>query len=304
MPAWNLNGRSALITGSARGIGLGTAAALARRGMRVAMLDVDADALERAAADVPGAIALPADVTDRDGLAAAVDAAVERLGGLDVVMANAGIAPVGFVRSVDEAVFERTLEINVLGVWRTVRLTLPHVLERRGYVLPVASLAALTGVPAFGSYGPSKAAVESLANQLRVEVAHHGVDVGCAYFGFIDTDMVRGAFEHDVYGVLRRGLKGPIAKTTSVDGAVAAVVRGIENRSRLVYSPGWVRGAIALRSLLVRLGERDARRLLPEAERAFEAAVAERGAGAASAPAGPGGAAGMAGAERSEITTG
>ena len=296
MPTWELDGRSALITGAARGIGLGTSRALAARGMRVAMLDVDAAALEEAAATVPGAAAFPADVTDRDGLRTAVEAAVERFGGLDVAMANAGIAPVGFIRSVDEEVFERTLAINVTGVWRTVRYALPHVIARRGYILPVASLAALSGVPAFGSYGPSKAAVESFANQLRVEVAHHGVDVGCAYFGFIDTDMVRGAFAHETYSRMRAGLKGPIGKTTTLDGAVAAVVRGIAERRRLVVSPRWVRAAIALRAPLTRAAERDALRLLPEMEKVYEGEIAERGVAAASAPAGPGGAAGMAGA--------
>ena len=295
---WKLDCRVALITGAARGIGLGTAKALASRGVRVAMLDVDADALERAAAEVPGSAGFPADVTDRDGLEAAVAAAVERFGGLDVVMANAGIAPVGFIRSIDEETFERTIAINVIGVWRTVRLTLPHVLERRGYVLPVASLAALGGVPAFGSYGPSKAAVEAFANQLRAEVAHHGVDVGCAYFGFIDTDMVRGAFAHETYSQLREGIRGPIGRTSSLDGAVAAVVRGIERRSRLVYSPRWVRAAIALRAGLARAAERDALKLLPEGERTYEAEIAAKGVAEASRPAGPGGQAGMAAAER------
>ena len=296
MTQWQLDGRVALITGAARGIGLGTASALAQRGVRVAMLDVDASELERAAAGVPGSAAFAADVTDREELAGAVDAAVERFGGLDIVMANAGIAPVGFIRSVDEEVFERTIAVNVIGVWRTVRLTLPHVLERRGYVLNVASLAALGGVPAFGSYGPSKSAVEAFANQLRVEVAHHGVDVGCAYFGFIDTDMVRGAFAHDTYKRLREGIRGPIGKTTSVDGAVAAVVRGIEERRRLVVSPRWVRAAIAMRAALARAADRDARRVLPAIEPVYEADVARQGAAEASRPAGPGGDAGMAGA--------
>src|SRR5688572_12392992 len=126
---WELNGRTALITGAARGIGLGTATALAQRGVRVAMLDVDGAAVETAAAGVPGAIALAADVTDRAGLASAVDQAVAELGGLDIVMANAGVAPTGFIRSVDEATFERAVAINVIGVWRTVRLCLPHVIE-------------------------------------------------------------------------------------------------------------------------------------------------------------------------------
>jgi NAD(P)-dependent dehydrogenase (short-subunit alcohol dehydrogenase family) len=153
-------------------------------------------------------------------------------------------------------------------------------------------------VPALGSYGPSKAAVESFSNQLRVEVAHHGVGVGCAYFGFIDTDMVRGGFESATYQVLRRTLRGPIGKTTSVEGAAAAVVRGMQERSRLVTAPKWVRGAIAARAVMGRLADREALTAMRDAEAAFDAEVAREGAAAASAPAGAGGAAGMAGAAR------
>jgi NAD(P)-dependent dehydrogenase (short-subunit alcohol dehydrogenase family) len=297
---WELDGRTALITGAARGIGLGTAQALAKRGVRVAMLDVDGPAVEAAAAGVPGAVALAADVTDRNGLGAAVDRAVAELGGLDIVMANAGVAPTGFIRSVDEATFERTIAINLVGVWRTVRLTLPHVMERRGYVLNVASLAAIVGTPVFGSYGPSKAAVESFSNQLRMEVAHHGVDVGCGYFGFIDTDMVRGAYVHPAYELLRSKLKGPIGKTYPISKAIDAVVAGIEGRARLVYAPKWVRAAIAAGPVLVRLSERDARKHLPEAEAAFEREVAEKGVAAASSAAGPGGEAATAAQPRGE----
>ena len=78
-------------------------------------------------------------MTDTAALKRAVEGTVERFGGIDVVIANAGIAPVGTVATIDPEAFERTIEVNLLGVWRTVRAALPHVIERRGYILPIAS---------------------------------------------------------------------------------------------------------------------------------------------------------------------
>ena len=119
-------------------------------------------------------------------------------------MANAGIAPAGMVRSVDPAAFERTVEINLLGVWRTVRACLPHVIERKGYVLVTASLAAAIHGPGMAAYSAAKAGAEAFADSLRIEVKHLGVDVGVAYFGFIDTDMVRAADAHPALGSAAR----------------------------------------------------------------------------------------------------
>jgi NAD(P)-dependent dehydrogenase (short-subunit alcohol dehydrogenase family) len=294
--AWDLEGRSVLITGAARGIGLGTARGLAARGARVALLDIDADALGEAGESVAGSRTFVADVTDEGSMAAAVAGTVEAFGGIDVVMANAGMAPLGLLRYVDPVVFDRAWQVNFGGAWRTIRLTLPHVIERRGYVLAIASLAAPLAAPTLASYGPSKAAVESLANMLRMEVRHLGVDVGCAYFGFMDTDMVRGVEDRPLYVQLRSAIKPPIGKTYPASMAVAAAVKGIENRSRLVYAPKWARGVIAARTLLQRISERDAVDTLAAADAAFAAEVREKGAAEASRPAGAGGAAAMRGA--------
>ena len=108
------------------------------------------------------------------------------------MIANAGIAPpVTTVAGVDPDAFERVIDINLLGVWRTVRATLPHVRARRGYILCIASMAAAVHAPLMAPYNMAKAGVEALADSLRPELAGDGVAVGCAYFGFIDTDMVR-----------------------------------------------------------------------------------------------------------------
>jgi NAD(P)-dependent dehydrogenase (short-subunit alcohol dehydrogenase family) len=292
---WSVNGKVVLVTGAARGIGAEASRRLAARGARVALLDIDGEALQAVAADCPGSAAFTADVTDVEALQAAVDAAAEQLGGIDAVVANAGIAAVGMVRSLDPAAFERTIEINVLGVWRTVRACLPYIIERRGYVLPVASLAAASHMPGMAAYCASKAAVEAFANALRSELAHLGVDVGCAYFSWIDTEMVRGSDRTAIGGKMRGKLKGPLARTYPVSVAAEAVVQGIEGRSRRVLTPGWIAGILALRGILQPLAEFQGRRQAPEADRIAEAENARLGVAEATRPVGDGGAAAMGG---------
>ena len=247
----------------------------------------------------PGAAAFEADITDVEALSDAVEAAVERFGGIDVVVANAGLAGAGMVRSIDPAVFERTVEVNLLGVWRTVRLCLPHVIARRGYVLTIASLAAVGHAPGMAPYAASKAGVEAFADSLRVEVRHLGVDVGVGYFAFIDTDLVRGSDAHPVFGKLRTQLPGPLAKTYPLSEVGDAVVDGIVRRRRWVTVPSWIRAAILLRGPLQLLSELGGRERAAEADAGFEADVATRGAETASAPVGAGGQAAAVRRERS-----
>ena len=125
-----LAGRRILITGAARGIGAALAVQLAARGARLALLDLDADRLHATAeACGPDTFIRRCDVSDAEAVGAAIDAAAERLGGLDVVVANAGIAAAGPLRLQDRRSWERVIEINLLGVMYTDRAALPH-LER------------------------------------------------------------------------------------------------------------------------------------------------------------------------------
>ena len=232
--SWSLQGRTVLITGAARGIGAESARRVAARGANVALVGLEPEELERVATQCGSNAAwFEADVTDTEALERAVAGAVERFGGLDVVMANAGIAPAGMVRSMDPAAFERTIEINLLGAWRTVRAALPHVIERRGYVLVVASVAAVAHAPGLAAYAASKAGVEAFSDSLRTEVAHLGVDVGVGYFHWIDTDMVRGADAHPAMENFRAQTSGPLGKTYSVASVGKAVVEGMEQRAQV-----------------------------------------------------------------------
>src|SRR5215211_2433768 len=210
---WDLNGRTVLITGAARGIGAESARRLAARGARLALVGLEPEELERVASQCgPEAAWFEADVTDPEALERAVAGAVERFGGIDGVMANAGIEGGGMVRAVDPGAFDRVIEVNLMGVWRTVRACLPEVIERRGYVLVVASMAVVAQPPGMASYNASKAGAEAFANSLRAEVKHLGVDVGCAYFAFIDTDMVSGSDSHPALGFARARLPGALGK--------------------------------------------------------------------------------------------
>jgi NAD(P)-dependent dehydrogenase (short-subunit alcohol dehydrogenase family) len=287
---WDLRGKTVFITGAARGIGAETARRAAAAGANVALVGLEPEELQRVAAQCgSGAAAFECDVTDWQALERAVEGTVERFGGIDVVMANAGIAPAGMVRSVDPAAFERTVEINLLGVWRTVRTSLPQVVERKGYVLVTASLAAAIHGPGMAAYSAAKAGAEAFADSLRTEVKHLGVDVGVAYFGFIDTDMVRATDAHPALGALRANASGPIAKTYPVSQVGKAVVEGMEKRSRWVVVPRWSRALLVLRTALSPLFDRVSSKTAVEADELFQQDVVNRGVEAASAPMGPGG---------------
>ena len=163
MARFELDRKVALVTGGARGIGLATARALVARGASVAIVDLQADAAAGAAAQLHDtrALGLAADVTDRGALQRAVAITVERFGGLDVVVANAGIAArVATFRAVASENFERVLDVNLTGVWRTVEAALPEVLRRRGHVVVVSSIYAFTNGAGNVAYAMSKAAVE------------------------------------------------------------------------------------------------------------------------------------------------
>lgn len=246
-----IDGRAILITGGARGIGADAARRLIARGARVALVDRDGDAVERTAAEL-GDRATPfvADVTDFAALQAVVDGAATRLGGIDVAIANAGISGIPSpVATIDPAEFERVIEINLVGVWRTVRAALPHVVERKGYVLAIASLAAVVPAPLIAAYVASKHGVEGFARTLRMELAHTGTRVGVGYFGFIDTDMVRTARAQAIVQRTMGTLPGFLERPLPVGAAGAAVVRGVERRAKHVYAPRWVPAVLALRGL-------------------------------------------------------
>ncbi len=254
---YNVSGRTVFITGAARGIGAETARRLHRKGANVALVGLEPERLQALAAELgERAAAFEADVSDYEALQRAVAATVERFGGIDVGIANAGIAFTGPLASAPVEQVERTLAVNFLGVWRTDRALIEQIVERKGYLLNISSLSAIAHAPLMAPYSSAKAGVEAFTNALRMETAPSGARVGCAYFGFIDTDLVRASFAQPSTQGVRRKSPGFLTKPAPVSTAVDAIERGIEQRSARVWAPRWVGPMIALRGLIQPLTER------------------------------------------------
>jgi len=260
-----------LITGAARGIGAATAERLVSGGAKVVLVDVDEGPLRETAErlDTNSATSIVGDVTELSDMEAAVAHAAKRFGGLDVVMANAGIASYGSTGAVDPATFRRVIDVNITGVFHTVRAALPQLLQRKGYVLVVSSAAAYAPAPGLAPYNASKAGVEHFANALRLELGHQGIAVGSAHMSWIDTPMVQDAKDDlSAFREMLKALPGPMGKTTSVEACAEAFARGIEKRATRVNVPGWVGVTRWLKPLLTSkpmalLSRRDAKRILP-----------------------------------------
>jgi NAD(P)-dependent dehydrogenase (short-subunit alcohol dehydrogenase family) len=146
--------------------------------------------------------------------------------------------------------FERTIEVNLLGVWRTNRAVLDEIVRNRGYLLNISSLSAASHAPLMGAYTASKAGVEAMTDALRMELAPSGARVGCAYFGFIDTDLVKGSFAHPSTQALTAVMPGFVARPAPLSQAIDAIELGVARRSARVWAPRFVGGALVLRGLL------------------------------------------------------
>src|ERR1700727_2991705 len=248
------------ITGGGQGIGAEVARRLRAKGAKLVLTVV-------------------ADVRDLAAMQDAAAKAVEKFGGIDTVVANAGIASYGSVLQVDPEAVKRVLDVNLLGVFHTVRATLPSVIDRRGYVLIVSSLAAFTAAPGMAPYDMSKAGNEHLAHALRLEVADRGVTVGSAHMSWIDTAMVRDSkSDLPTFREQQAKFPWPLNKTTSLDNCAAAFVKGIEGRKNRVYCPSWVGVFRWLKPLLsTRLGERPVRNSTGDLLARMDAEVAALG---------------------------
>ncbi len=275
-----LDGKVVLITGAARGIGAQSARLAAARGARVALVGLEPERLRALAGELgPGHAWFEADVTDQASLDRAVAGTVERLGGIDAVLANAGVANNSTVASSPVDVVARTIEVNLVGVVRTIGATLPHVTARRGYILMVSSAAAFTVLPGMAAYCASKAGVEQFGNALRLEVAHKGVAVGTIHPSWIETDLVRDQrSDSPTFRAALASLPWPMSETTSVEDCAQAIVDGIERRRRRIYVPRTVAIVQALRTIVTGpLGELPIRRRARTMVPALEAEVQSLG---------------------------
>lgn len=239
----DLGGQVVVVTGAARGVGAGLARELARRGAVPVLVGLEPEELAAtAAACSPQAGWWEADVTDLAAMRRVAQEVTDRYLRVDAVVANAGIATGGPFTDSDPDVWERVLTVNLLGSATTARAFLPALAASRGYLLQIASLAALTPAPLMTAYCASKSGVEAFAHALRPEAALQGVKVGVGYLSWTDTDMVRGADEDPVMRDMRASLPWPLNRTYPLQPAVERLADGVSRRSAHVYAQAWLRG--------------------------------------------------------------
>jgi NAD(P)-dependent dehydrogenase (short-subunit alcohol dehydrogenase family) len=147
----------------------------------------------------------------------------------------------GSLLEVDPGEFRRVIDVNLIGVFHTVRAALPALIERRGYVLVVASLASYVAAPGMAAYGASKAGVEQFTTALGLEMAPYGVDVGSAHMSWVDTPLLRRARSESAgFAGMLAALPGPLKRTLSAELCAARLVTALDQRKRYVHVPAWV----------------------------------------------------------------
>lgn len=246
-------GRRVLITGGARGIGAALARRLHHRGARVGLLGLEPELLEQVAASCGDGPWRGCDVRDQAQVEEGVRHVVERLGGLDIVIANAGIGAQMPIVGGNVDIMKRTVEVNLMGTYYTLRSAAEHIGHPGGYALAIASAAAAAHLPLMGAYSASKAGVEALGNTLRIEMEHLGAKVGVGYLAEIDTDMTSIGFSTQAAGKIKK--LSAFTSVSPLEVAIAALERGIAKRKRRVYAPRWVGALLPLRAFAQRMVE-------------------------------------------------
>jgi NAD(P)-dependent dehydrogenase (short-subunit alcohol dehydrogenase family) len=264
MAHYDLKGRVVAITGSTGGLGSAVAKALIAKGARLALFDLDGAATAaqaRALGDDRQAHGWAVDVSSLASLKAAMDETARHFGGIDVTIANAGITAVESILTADTGRFERVIDVNLNGVWRTFRAALPHVQSRQGYLMAISSMAAFVHSPMQASYAASKAGVWAMCDSIRLELRHLRVGVGSVHPTFFPTPMMDVIHTDPVANRIWRGNKSGIWKMVSLESVVDAIVRGIEAREDMIAVPKQ-NGLVArmpglLRKIIERIGFTD-----------------------------------------------
>ncbi|GAB3458412.1 SDR family oxidoreductase [Streptomonospora sediminis] len=281
-----LAGKTAVVTGAARGLGRMLARRLADQGAHPVLVGLEPDELRAAARDCgPRATHYEADITDSAALHRIAADIQQRCGGIDIVVANAGIATGGPFTDTPAQAFDRVIEVNLLGSIATARAFAPALIASRGYLLQVASVAALAPAPLMGAYCAGKAGAEAFAHALAPELAGHGVGVGVAYLSWTDTDMVRGADSDTALRRMRARLPWPLNRTGAPEPAVERLLAGIARRRLHIYGQGWLPVLQSVRGALPRavaaFAPREIARLRRELEATRHTRAAAVGAGGA-----------------------
>lgn len=236
----DLPGRTVAITGAGGGLGVRLARALRAQGANVALLDLTAEGVDAHAARLGGprhARGWAVDVRDLDAQQRVFDEVAEHFGGIDVAVAGAGVlGPLQTIGPTDPADWDRVIDINLNGAWRTLKAAAPHVQERNGHLVAISSVIAYVHPPLLASYAASKAGLAAMVDVLRLEMRAVGVTVGSVHPVIFRTPMIGDALSSPAAVELVRDFTGAF-KTVGLETVVAEIVRGIERRAKRTVVP-------------------------------------------------------------------
>lgn len=228
--SYNFNGKTAIVTGAANGIGLAIATRLSAGGANVVISDIDEAAAKAAASVLPNATAIACDVTDEAQVQALVAQTVSTYGGLHIMVPNAGIASVGPIIGLDLAAWRKVTSVNLDGAFLSIRYAAPAIMASGGgTIVTIASITGLAGTPLVGPYAATKAAVVNLTRTVAVELRDHGVRVNAVLPGFVATHLVTdqtAAFEQAL-GMPAGGFDALIAQKQGRYGTVDEVAKAV-----------------------------------------------------------------------------
>src|ERR1700752_783466 len=184
-----LDGKRALVTGGHRGIGHAIAEAFVSAGAHTAIADIEG--AETAAKEIGrGTVGVTCDVRSADSVAGAVAEATRALGGLDVLVNNAGVESLAPLHELTEEEFDRVVAVNLRGTWLVYKHAVPALVDGGGAILNIASIAGLVAFPLLGVYSATKGAVVRMTETMAIELRDHGVRANAMCPGFVDTELV------------------------------------------------------------------------------------------------------------------
>lgn len=256
MKRFDLNSKVVFITGASGGIGQAIARRFYERGANLVLTDITQAGLDATFSgfDKQRVLLLTLNVTDMPATKAVVEQAIERFGRLDMVIANAGTSArqPSTLLSISEDEFTQIINVNLLGVWNTIKASLPSIISAQGHVLITASVYAFVNGMANAPYAMSKAAVEAMGRALRAELAGTGATAGVLYPGWVDTSIAQVAFGgHDTATkLIKHAMPGPFGRLVQPDDIALATVAGVEKRAARIIAPkrwapvSWFRGIV------------------------------------------------------------
>jgi NAD(P)-dependent dehydrogenase (short-subunit alcohol dehydrogenase family) len=236
----DLPGKTVAITGAGGGLGAGLARALRAHGANVALLDLTADGVQAQAGRLGGdryARGWAVDVRDFEAQEQVFDEVAEHFGRIDIVIAGAGVlGPLQTMGPTAPADWDRVIDINLNGVWRTLKAAAPHVQATGGHLVAVSSMIAYVHPPLLASYAASKAAVAAMTDVVRLEMRAVGVTVGSVHPVIFRTPMIGDALSSPAAVELAKDFTG-VFKTVELETVVGEIVRGVERRAKRTVVP-------------------------------------------------------------------